>query len=57
MTNRTDQPAAQPSPEPDLTPQPNRILAEPATVQACADDYANGAGVREVMAQQEARRS
>ncbi|MFI2632605.1 hypothetical protein ACH5A2_19735 [Streptomyces collinus] len=24
--------------ERDLTPQPNRILAEPATVQACAGD-------------------
>jgi hypothetical protein len=25
-------------PERDLTPQPNRIIAEPATVQACAGD-------------------
>ncbi|MFF7485619.1 hypothetical protein ACFZBC_08985 [Streptomyces luteogriseus] len=24
--------------QPDLTPRPNRILAEPATVQACASD-------------------
>lgn len=42
-------------PEQDLTPQPNQILAEPATVEACAADYANGADVRDVMAQQEAR--
>ncbi|MGW7498611.1 hypothetical protein ACWGKA_30575 [Streptomyces luteogriseus] len=25
-------------PQPDLTPQPSRILAEPATVQACTAD-------------------
>ena len=49
MEHRTDQPDQQPS----LTPQPNQILAEPATVQACAADYADGADVRDVMAQQE----
>jgi hypothetical protein len=49
---RTDQPDPQPTPAP---PQPNQILAEPATVAACQQDYANGADVREVMAQQEAR--
>jgi hypothetical protein len=26
--------------QPDLTPQPNRILAEPATVEACTQDRA-----------------
>jgi hypothetical protein len=44
---------SEPQPEPDLTPQPNPILAEPATVEACAQDYADGADVRDVMAQQE----
>jgi hypothetical protein len=52
VTNRTDETPDQPSPA-DLTPQPNQILAEPATVQACAEDYADGADVREVLAQQE----
>lgn len=33
----TDQPAPQPTPA-SLTPQPNQILAQPATVQACAAD-------------------
>ncbi|CAL9502879.1 hypothetical protein [Streptomyces sp. enrichment culture] len=32
---RTDQPTRQPTPT-----RPSRILAEPATVQACANDYA-----------------
>jgi hypothetical protein len=41
--------------EPDRTPQPNQILSEPATPQACAEDYANGADVRAQMAKQEAR--
>jgi hypothetical protein len=42
-------------PKPDYTPQPNQILAQPATVQACQHDYAQAAAVRDVMAQQEAR--
>lgn len=29
---------SQQQPERDLTPQPNRILAEPATVDTCASD-------------------
>lgn len=33
-------------PEPDRTPQPNRVLAEPATVEACRSDYDAGADVR-----------
>ncbi len=44
-------------PKPDLTPQPNPILAQPATVQACRADYEDAADVRAVMAQQDARRS
>ncbi|MCX4703891.1 hypothetical protein [Streptomyces sp. NBC_01373] len=43
--------------EPTLTPQPNRILAEPADVAACQRDYAAGADVRDTIAQQDARRS
>ncbi|HEX9755731.1 MAG TPA: hypothetical protein VGA42_08480 [Gemmatimonadales bacterium] len=42
-------------PEPDRTPQPNRILNEPADVAACARDYADAADVRQTMAQQQAR--
>ncbi|WP_329336133.1 hypothetical protein OG252_13215 [Streptomyces sp. NBC_01352] len=41
--------------QPTLTPQPNRILAEPATVENCARDFAAGADVRQTMAQQDAR--
>lgn len=51
MEHRTDQPDQQPS----LTPQPNQILAVPATVRACAEDYAAGADVRQTLAAQEAR--
>ncbi|WP_159027525.1 hypothetical protein [Streptomyces sp. NRRL S-1896] len=47
---------AQPQPPtPPLTPQPNRILAEPATIDACARDYAQAADVRQALAAQEAR--
>jgi hypothetical protein len=35
-----------------LAPQPNRIIAEPATVQSCRSDYEQGADVRRVMDQQ-----
>lgn len=42
-------------PKPDYTPQPNQILAQPATVQACQQDYAQAAEVRQVMTQQETR--
>lgn len=51
MPERTDQPSDQPS----LTPQPNRILAEPATVDTCRADYNAGADVRQTLAAQEAR--
>ena len=42
-------------PEPDRTPQPNRILAEPATVEACRADYDAAADIRQTLAEQEAR--
>ena len=51
MANRTDQQPEQPS----LTPQPNQILAEPATVDACLADYQAGTDVRQTMAQQDAK--
>ncbi|WP_179272379.1 hypothetical protein [Streptomyces sp. XY006] len=39
--------------KPDLTPQPNQILAEPATPQRCAEDYAQAADIRDRMDQQD----
>lgn len=45
-----------PTPAP-LAPQPNRIIAEPATVQACAADYQAAADVRARLDQQDARRT
>lgn len=53
MQERTDQPAQQPSPA--LTPQPNQILAVPATIENCRADYQAGADVRQTMAQQDAK--
>ena len=48
--------ATEPTPDqPTLTPQPNRILNEPATVQACRRDYDQAADVRQTLAAQEAR--
>lgn len=38
--------AATSAAEPDRTPQPSRVVAEPATAQACAADYAKGESVR-----------
>lgn len=35
--DRTDRTTPRPSPEP---PQPSRVVAEPATVEACAEDLA-----------------
>lgn len=49
---RTDHTPEQPSP---LTPQASRVLAEPATVQACQADYAAAADVRQTLAMQKAR--
>lgn len=37
----------QPTEQPDLTPQPSQILAEPATPTACQQDYAAAGDVRE----------
>lgn len=54
MPDSTQQPQAQPTPT-SRAPQPNRIIAEPATVQACAADYAAAADVRQTLAAQEAR--
>lgn len=45
----------QPEPTPTLTPQPNRIMAEPATVELAQQDYAQAADVRQTLAAQEAR--
>lgn len=42
-------------PEPDRTPQPNQILAQPATIQACRADYQAAADIRATLAAQEAR--
>lgn len=39
----------------DRTPPPNRILAEPATVDACRADYNAAAEIRQTLAAQEAR--
>jgi len=41
--------------QPDRTPRPSQILAEPATVQACNADYAQAVEVRQTLAAQEAR--
>ncbi|MEU3851747.1 hypothetical protein [Streptomyces sp. NPDC029554] len=35
------------SEQPDPTPRPNQILAEPATPQRCAEDYAQAADIRD----------
>lgn len=51
---RTDQPTPEPIPTAQ-TPQPNRILAEPATVAACQAEYEAAADVRAVMDKQQAR--
>jgi hypothetical protein len=53
MQEPTSQPSTQPSPA--LTPQPNQILAVPATVENCRSDYEQAADVRETMAQQDAK--
>ncbi|MGW2938997.1 hypothetical protein ACWDA7_46360 [Streptomyces sp. NPDC001156] len=45
MPESTDRPPEQPSPAP-LAPQQNKVLAEPATVEACQRDYAAGGDVR-----------
>ncbi|WP_164662366.1 hypothetical protein [Streptomyces sp. S1D4-20] len=49
-TSQADQ-----QPSPALTPQPNQILAVPATVENCRTDYQASADVRQTMAQQDAK--
>lgn len=44
-----------PTPTPDRAPRANPIVDQPATVQACARDYAQGADVRANLTAQEAR--
>lgn len=57
MDHGTDEPQNQPSaPAQNLKPQPNPIVAEPATVEACRTDYEAAADIRQTMARQEARR-
>lgn len=51
------EPTQQPAGQHSLTPQPNPILAQPATVENCRADYEDANDVRAVMAQQDARRS
>lgn len=46
MPERTDQPTDQDSPEP---PSESTLISEPATVEACAADYAAGASARDAL--------
>ncbi|GGV68924.1 hypothetical protein GCM10010294_25160 [Streptomyces griseoloalbus] len=39
-------PAYTPSEEPDLTPRPSTVMAEPATPAACQQDYADAPDIR-----------
>ncbi|MFJ4837151.1 hypothetical protein [Streptomyces sp. NPDC088746] len=48
MAKKQAQPAA-----PDR--QPNSVIAEPATVAACREDYAKGAAARDAMGKAAAR--
>lgn len=54
MANATEQPLPQPSPTPATPPSPqrSRVLAEPATAEACARDYAAAGDVRARLLQQ-----
>ncbi|QTU45625.1 homocysteine S-methyltransferase family protein [Streptomyces scabiei] len=54
MGHATDQTPAQPTPEP---PRENPIFRQPATVQACQQDYEAGADVRRRLDQQIAKRA
>ncbi|WP_157882427.1 hypothetical protein [Streptomyces silvensis] len=51
----SEQPTAEPHPEPDRTPHPSRVLAEPATVDACHADYQAAAAIRIRITRQEGR--
>ncbi|MFF5421821.1 hypothetical protein [Streptomyces misionensis] len=48
-----DTPTYEPAPEPDRTPRPNPLFAEPATPAACTRDYEQAASVRATMSKQE----
>jgi hypothetical protein len=54
VQERNGQRQDQPTPG-AVAPQPNRILAEPATPALCQQDYADSADVRQTLAAQEAR--
>lgn len=41
-----DTPTYEPPAEPDRTPRPSQLFAEPATPAACTRDYENAAAVR-----------
>lgn len=48
-----DAPRYEPAPDPDRTPRPSTILAEPATHAACARDYENAAPIRATIDKQQ----
>ncbi|MFE6225462.1 hypothetical protein [Streptomyces sp. NPDC057854] len=48
-----DTPTYEPPAEPDRTPRPNPILAEPATPAACARDYEAAAAIRATIDKQQ----
>lgn len=50
------QPAPETPPEPDRTPRPSQVLAEPATPAACTRDYEAAADVRQTMDRQTSAR-
>ncbi|MEU1445484.1 hypothetical protein [Streptomyces mirabilis] len=49
------EPNGQPDQQPSRTPQPNQILAVPATIENCRTDWEAAADVRQTMAQQVAK--
>lgn len=51
-----DTPTYDPPAEPDRTPRPNQLFAEPATPAACTRDYESAAAVRATMSKQERTR-
>ncbi|MFE5514477.1 hypothetical protein ACFQ9J_28480 [Streptomyces sp. NPDC056529] len=50
-----DLPTYEPAPEPDRTPRDNPIFSEPATVAACAREYADAARIRAEIDKQQKR--
>ncbi|MFF5285211.1 hypothetical protein [Streptomyces sp. NPDC013171] len=45
-------PTYEPAPEPDRAPRSNPIVDAPATLDACAEDYASASGVRATLDKQ-----